>query len=213
MVAALDTWCQSVVECEFFHADLHGGNLLYLNDGRVGFLDFGIVGRLPEGTLNAVIAMREAVSQGDFVGVASSLVELGVVPRAADSAGEVDTDTLAEDLAGIFQSMQRTSTGVAAADSAAKAEVVVGGETPPGAASVEQLQDVAEVAQLALDVVATAERNGLVLPREFGLLVKQGLYFDRYLKTLAPDLNPFNDPRISLMSGSGEPTGGSQDGA
>ena len=92
------------------------------------------------------------------------------------------------------------------------AEVVVGGETPPGAA-VEQLQDVAEVAQLALDVVATAERNGLVLPREFGLLVKQGLYFDRYLKTLAPDLNPFNDPRISLMSGSGEPTGGSQDGA
>ena len=112
----------------------------------------------------------------------------------------------------IFQSIQRTSTGVAAADSAAKAEDVAG-ETPLGAAV--ELQDVAEVAQLALDVVATAERNGLVLPREFGLLVKQGLYFDRYLKTLAPDLNPFNDPRISLMSGKGESTSGSHshDGA
>ena len=72
-----------------------------------------------------------------------------------------------------------------------------------------------DVVLLLLDVVATAERNGLVLPREFGLLVKQGLYFDRYLKTLAPDLNPFNDPRISLMSGKGESTSGSHshDGA
>jgi predicted unusual protein kinase regulating ubiquinone biosynthesis (AarF/ABC1/UbiB family) len=27
---------------DFFHADLHGGNLLVLEDGKVGFLDFGI---------------------------------------------------------------------------------------------------------------------------------------------------------------------------
>ena len=72
-----------------------------------------------------------------------------------------------------------------------------------GGGGAMEMQDVAEVAQLALDVVATSERNGLVLPREFGLLVKQGLYFDRYLKTLAPDLNPFNDPRISAMMGGG----------
>ena len=35
----------SVRGCEIFHADVHAGNLLVLQDGRVGFIDFGIVGR------------------------------------------------------------------------------------------------------------------------------------------------------------------------
>lgn len=32
--------------CESFHADVHAGNLLVLPDGRVAFIDFGIVGRI-----------------------------------------------------------------------------------------------------------------------------------------------------------------------
>lgn len=31
----------SLLACETFHADVHAGNLLVLNDGRVGFIDFG----------------------------------------------------------------------------------------------------------------------------------------------------------------------------
>jgi predicted unusual protein kinase regulating ubiquinone biosynthesis (AarF/ABC1/UbiB family) len=31
----------SLIACETFHADVHAGNLLVLNDGRVGFIDFG----------------------------------------------------------------------------------------------------------------------------------------------------------------------------
>ena len=42
LIAALTTWGSSVVGNEAFHADVHGGNLLVLEDGRVGFLDFGI---------------------------------------------------------------------------------------------------------------------------------------------------------------------------
>merc|ERR1712194_802410 len=44
-----------------------------------------------------------------------------------------------------------------------------------------------EVTGLLLDFVDVTENNGLKLPREFGLLVKQSLYFDRYLKILAPE--------------------------
>jgi aarF domain-containing kinase len=36
------------------------------------------------------------------------------------------------------------------------------------------------------------------LPREFGLLVKQSLYFDRYLKILAPNVDVMNDSRVML---------------
>jgi hypothetical protein len=34
------------------------------------------------------------------------------------------------------------------------------------------------------------------MPRDFVLVVKQMLYFDRYAKLLAPQLNVFRDPRI-----------------
>jgi predicted unusual protein kinase regulating ubiquinone biosynthesis (AarF/ABC1/UbiB family) len=44
LINALNTWFGSVVGCETFHADVHAGNLLVLPDGRVGFIDFGIVG-------------------------------------------------------------------------------------------------------------------------------------------------------------------------
>jgi predicted unusual protein kinase regulating ubiquinone biosynthesis (AarF/ABC1/UbiB family) len=34
------------------------------------------------------------------------------------------------------------------------------------------------------------------MPRDFVLVTKQMLYFDRYAKLLAPELNVFRDPRI-----------------
>ena len=35
-------------------------------------------------------------------------------------------------------------------------------------------------------------------PREFILITKQMLYFDRYAKILAPQLNVFSDPRLIM---------------
>jgi len=42
LITALKTWALSVSQHSFFHADVHAGNLLVLEDGRVGFIDFGI---------------------------------------------------------------------------------------------------------------------------------------------------------------------------
>merc|ERR1712151_678381 len=65
--------------------------------------------------------------------------------------------------------------------------------------------DESEVTDVLLDIVDVTESNGLKLPREFGLLVKQSLYFDRYLKILAPNLDVMNDTRVS---GLGEESSG-----
>lgn len=46
--------------------------------------------------------------------------------------------------------------------------------------------DESEITDLLLEFVDVTESNGLKLPRGFGLLIKQSLYFDRYLKILAP---------------------------
>ena len=54
LITVMNTWFSSLTQCEFFHADVHAGNLMVLEDGRVGFIDFGIVGRINPGTWEAV---------------------------------------------------------------------------------------------------------------------------------------------------------------
>ena len=46
--------------------------------------------------------------------------------------------------------------------------------------------------------VRVSEDYDLKFPREFGLLLKQLLYFDRYMKLLAPSLNVLGDDCIRL---------------
>ena len=53
-----------------------------------------------------------------------------------------------------------------------------------------------DITRVVLEIVKVAEDNGVKLPREFGILIKQALYFDRYQKLLAPTLDPLRDDRI-----------------
>jgi predicted unusual protein kinase regulating ubiquinone biosynthesis (AarF/ABC1/UbiB family) len=46
------------------------------------------------------------------------------------------------------------------------------------------------------DILRTSVKHRMRLPREFVLVTKQMLYFDRYAKLLAPKLNIFSDPRL-----------------
>lgn len=48
LLSALRTWAATVASHDQFHADLHAGNLLVLSDGRIGFIDFGVVGKISE---------------------------------------------------------------------------------------------------------------------------------------------------------------------
>ena len=81
-------WGRSVVEHEFFHADLHGGNVLLLDDGRVGLIDFGIVGTLPSEVYGGVVALAAAFNAQprDYAGVAAALREMGVAEDVFDEA-------------------------------------------------------------------------------------------------------------------------------
>lgn len=51
---------------------------------------------------------------------------------------------------------------------------------------------------MLLQVVDAAEKYGIRFPREFGLLLKQFLYFDRYTRILAPSLQMLQDERINI---------------
>ena len=49
-----------------------------------------------------------------------------------------------------------------------------------------------------LQIVQAGETHGVRFPREFGLLLKQFLYFDRYTRILAPTLSVLDDERVTL---------------
>ena len=185
IITALNVWTQSVMSMPWFHADVHAGNLLVLEDGRVGFIDFGIVGRVSEKTFKAVNELSTALALGDYREMAQALCNMG----AADE--EVDIDGFAADIEKVMQNLGSVQTDVTV--SAMRDGSVQG--------SLDF--DDNEVTQVLLDIVDVTENNGLKLPREFGLLVKQSLYFDRYLKILAPNLDVMGDARVSgLGSGS-----------
>mmetsp|Transcript_24432 Transcript_24432/g.36186 ORF Transcript_24432/g.36186 Transcript_24432/m.36186 type:complete len:543 (-) Transcript_24432:14-1642(-) len=179
IITALNVWTQSVMTMPWFHADVHAGNLLVLEDGRVGFIDFGIVGRVSEKTFKAVSELSAALAIGDYKEMAKALSNMG----AADE--EVDIDQFAADIEKVMQNLATVQT-----------DVTVTGMSDGSITGMLDF-DENEVTQVLLDIVDVTENNGLKLPREFGLLVKQSLYFDRYLKILAPNLDVMADQRVS----------------
>jgi len=77
----------------FFHADPHPGNILVQPDGTIGFIDFGMVGRLDAPTRDLLAHAVRAVAGRDFTRLAELAVEITNPRREVSMAG------LARDLA------------------------------------------------------------------------------------------------------------------
>jgi len=67
-----------------FHGDLHGGNLLVLQDGRTALLDYGIVGRLSGARRNAFLRLMLGATTNDVRGQMAALRDLGALPMDTD---------------------------------------------------------------------------------------------------------------------------------
>ena len=60
-------------------------------------------------------------------------------------------------------------------------------------------QDTDNLNLLMLELVEIGKRYGVHFPRDFTLLTKQLLYFDRFMVTLAPDMELFEGERLKLV--------------
>lgn len=172
LITAMNTWFSSLTQCEFFHADVHAGNLMVLRDGRVGFIDFGIVGRIAPDTWQAVNDFIQTVMVGNFDGMADAMIRIGVTRHT------VEASLLANDLRTLYSKMDQMVPDTVAY-------------------TAGQAED--DVNHLLMDMVKVGENHGLHFPREFALLLKQFLYFDRYVHILAPEMDMFMDDRLKML--------------
>ena len=85
-----------VFEDGFFHADPHPGNFFVQPSGRLGIIDFGMVGTLDDRMRDRLGTLLVAVMRDDPDRMAGALIALGT------STGPVDRPRLREDLAGLM---------------------------------------------------------------------------------------------------------------
>jgi aarF domain-containing kinase len=169
---AFQTWTESISGCELFHADLHAGNLLILQDGRVGFIDFGIVGRISGKTKEGVKSLIKSMMLNDFALMAESMLAIGMTKN------EVNTGRLAQDLKALY----------------------LAGESLEEDDFIVSTANLSEPDQLLLEIMRVADAHGIRFPREFTLLIKQFLYFDTYRDILF-DLDDYMDEMMFFNDG------------
>ena len=80
----VDAYFKQVLEDGFFHADPHAGNIFAMPDGRIGFMDFGIVGRVTPEMRETMARTFLALINKDFDRLIEQYIELGLVPEHID---------------------------------------------------------------------------------------------------------------------------------
>jgi ubiquinone biosynthesis protein len=79
-----ETMLRQIVIDGVFHADPHPGNILLLEDGRLGLIDFGSVGRLDSELRAALQRLLLALDRRDPVALTDALLEVTSRPDALD---------------------------------------------------------------------------------------------------------------------------------
>lgn len=75
---------QQLLEHGFFHADPHPGNLFAMPDGRMGYIDFGMMDQLDEFTKETLVDAIVHLINKDYADLAQDYVKLGFLTPETD---------------------------------------------------------------------------------------------------------------------------------
>ncbi len=78
------TGLQQLLEHGFFHADPHPGNLFAMPDGRMGYIDFGMMDQLDETTKETLVDAVVHLINKDYADLALDYVKLGFLTPDTD---------------------------------------------------------------------------------------------------------------------------------
>ena len=87
----LESYVHQVFDAGIFHADPHQGNIM-VSDGRVHWIDFGMIGQITEADMNALQDLVIGLLKGDIDAMADGVLAIG------KSSSGTDRNKLKEDL-------------------------------------------------------------------------------------------------------------------
>lgn len=79
-------YMRMIFELGLFHADPHPGNLMMLSGGRLGLLDFGMVGRIDDRLRESIEQILVAISNGDHRLLVRLMKRIGSAPSTLNEA-------------------------------------------------------------------------------------------------------------------------------
>jgi predicted unusual protein kinase regulating ubiquinone biosynthesis (AarF/ABC1/UbiB family) len=206
----------TTVRWGIFHGDVHAGNLLLLRDGRIGVLDWGIVGRLDPETHRFFRRLLEGAlgDESAWTEIAAHLVRT-YGPVFTDGLGlaEQDVGAFVQNMVEpvLMRPFGEVSLGQVLAAPQAQAARARGVE-----AHNRSLRAVVGRLRAQRRLRRLAEASGGIasdFDRGAFLLGKQLLYFERYGKLFLADQPILADPALltRMLAESGpEPEGGGQ---
>jgi ubiquinone biosynthesis protein len=73
-----DAWMTMIFRHAFFHGDPHPANILHLDDGRLGLVDFGLAGRLTDADMSRLTRLFVDAATENVSALPRRLADLGV---------------------------------------------------------------------------------------------------------------------------------------
>jgi ubiquinone biosynthesis protein len=80
----VDAYFKMIFEDGFFHADPHAGNISVMSDGKIGIMDFGIVGWLTPELMETMASAFLAILHKNFDKLVDIYIDLGLVTDEVD---------------------------------------------------------------------------------------------------------------------------------
>lgn len=147
-----------------FHADPHAGNLLLLEDGRLGLIDLGLTGELGEGDRKRIGRAVRAFLSGDSQAAYRALLEFGTLPE------DFDHEAFRADLQEVFRKSEHS---------------LVGHLTGRG----DEAESPSRLEELVNGLFRVAYAHDLYLPPSTTLLIKTLVTIEGVARSLDPDIN------------------------
>lgn len=97
LIQAVKFFVHTMLGDGFFHADLHGGNFLYLKNNQIGLLDFGLVGVLTNRNKTSLISILFSLISNNYENLTYELLEI------AEYETIPDVDDLSRDIKDALQ--------------------------------------------------------------------------------------------------------------
>ncbi len=92
LTIGLQVFLKSFLQKGFFHADLHGGNFFKLSDGKIGIIDFGLMGSLGKKGRQNFVAIVYSLLTNNYENLAYEFLDV------ADYESIPDIDVLIRDI-------------------------------------------------------------------------------------------------------------------